>query len=73
VQQRLVEAEQSATDAPTSADEYLSRGKARREAGDLDGALLLLASDAGRYITGQTILVDGGVSIGALRALPKQE
>jgi gluconate 5-dehydrogenase len=39
--------------------------------GDLDGALLLLASDAGRYITGQTLLVDGGVSIGALRALPK--
>jgi len=30
------------------------------EAGDLDGALLLLASDAGRYITGATILVDGG-------------
>lgn len=39
--------------------------------GDLDGALLLLAADAGRYITGQTILVDGGISIGALRALPK--
>jgi len=39
--------------------------------GDLDGALLLLASDAGRYITGQTLLVDGGVSVGALRALPK--
>ena len=27
---------------------------------DFDGALLLLASDAGRYITGQRILVDGG-------------
>jgi gluconate 5-dehydrogenase len=39
--------------------------------GDLDGALLLLASDAGRYITGQTLLVDGGISVGALRALPK--
>ena len=30
------------------------------ESGDLDGALLLLASNAGRYITGATILVDGG-------------
>jgi NAD(P)-dependent dehydrogenase (short-subunit alcohol dehydrogenase family) len=30
------------------------------EPGDLDGALLLLASDAGRYITGTTIVVDGG-------------
>jgi 3-oxoacyl-[acyl-carrier protein] reductase len=30
------------------------------EAGDLDGALLLLASDAGRYIAGATIVVDGG-------------
>jgi NAD(P)-dependent dehydrogenase (short-subunit alcohol dehydrogenase family) len=41
------------------------------EPGDLDGALLLLASDAGRYITGQTLLVDGGISVGALRALPR--
>ena len=31
--------------------------------GDLDGAALLLASDAGRYITGATITVDGGQSL----------
>jgi NAD(P)-dependent dehydrogenase (short-subunit alcohol dehydrogenase family) len=42
-------------------------------AGDLDGTLLLLASDAGRYITGQTILVDGGISVGAIRALPSKK
>ncbi len=29
-------------------------------AGDLDGALLLLVSDAGAYMTGATIIVDGG-------------
>jgi 3-oxoacyl-[acyl-carrier protein] reductase len=28
--------------------------------GDLDGVILLLASDAGRYIAGTTIVVDGG-------------
>jgi NAD(P)-dependent dehydrogenase (short-subunit alcohol dehydrogenase family) len=30
------------------------------EPSELNGALLLLASDAGRYITGSTISVDGG-------------
>jgi len=34
--------------------------------GDLDGALLLLASDAGRYIAGATYVVDGGQMV-ALR------
>jgi 3-oxoacyl-[acyl-carrier protein] reductase len=33
---------------------------------DLDGALLLLASDAGRFIAGATIVVDGGQMV-ALR------
>lgn len=34
------------------------------EDGDLDGALLLLASDAGRFITGTTLVVDGGQLVG---------
>ena len=40
------------------------------EAHDLDAAVVFLAAESSRYVTGQTLLVDGGISVGAVRALP---
>ncbi len=33
---------------------------------ELDGALLLLASEAGSYMNGETITVDGGTRLGGV-------
>jgi NAD(P)-dependent dehydrogenase (short-subunit alcohol dehydrogenase family) len=56
--------------------EYLSSKIPLRRPGavdDLTGSLLFLSSDASAYITGQTLLVDGGISVNDTRALPKPQ
>jgi gluconate 5-dehydrogenase len=36
---------------------------------DLDGAVVFLAAESSRYVSGQILLVDGGVSTGAVRGM----
>ena len=40
---------------------------------DLGAAVVFLAAESSRYVTGQTLLVDGGISTGATRALGRSK
>ena len=56
--------------------EYLSDRIPMKRPGqpdDLDSTVVFLAAESSRYITGQILLVDGGISTGAVRALPKRQ
>ena len=43
------------------------------ELSDLDAAVVFLAAESSRYVTGQTLLVDGGISTGATKAVLEQK
>jgi NAD(P)-dependent dehydrogenase (short-subunit alcohol dehydrogenase family) len=54
--------------------EYLSERIPLKRPGrpdDLESAVVFLAAESSRYVTGQTLLIDGGISTGAVRTLPK--
>ena len=39
---------------------------------DLDSAVIFLAAESSRYVSGQTLLIDGGISVGTTRATIRQ-